>query len=529
MKFTIIEAQNPSRLTKEFKRSPDGQLIKTATAYLANGTATTHQVTSMTDFATTILRLRNNEALVYGCCKHRRADVVSRDKWETLPDDAKDATVARTNDFFTYQDGPGIWMLDIDDDSEGNLVPQEKALSLLEENLPEADGVPRLLLPSASSHICDVETGKDLTGLSGYRIYIPVDDARAIPRLASVLHDRLLAAGHGYADITANGNVRIKSLHDMMVYAPCALDFASGAATGNGLEQRNREPTLINSEGPLLETSRVLLTKAVEQAAETEKADLKASAKARAVEIKAAWKKRQFQKLVSRGLSARSAKRVAERAAIGVLSGDFTLKVMSDLGAEPQEVTIVDILKDTTEFDGWYALHPLGTETASLQAYGLLLLNKKKPELSAFDSGEPTFQLVDSLDAVDPDLREIFIGDGQMSSAVDATIEAIASTGRFFNMGSALVDVMSGAPVALDVDQTAYVLGSVIEYSRNARANGELFPQRCDPPEKMCRQLLKHKRPLLPSLNAMVDRPMPRPDSSMIENAGYDKRTQLYV
>lgn len=62
MHFTVIEARQPSTLTKKFTRSPDGQLIKTAAAYLSEGTANRHTVRSIEEFATTIMRLRTNEA-----------------------------------------------------------------------------------------------------------------------------------------------------------------------------------------------------------------------------------------------------------------------------------------------------------------------------------------------------------------------------------------------------------------------------------------------------------------------------------
>lgn len=529
MQFTIIEAREPALLTKEFKRSSNGLLTKVTHPYLTKGTATALEVNSMQEFGTIVLRLRHNEALVYGCCEHRRADVVTKAAWRTLSDQAKATTVARSGDFFAFHDGPGIWMLDIDDDAEGNLIPPETALSLLDQHLPEAQGVPRLILPSASSHICDSKTGEDLTGLCGYRIYVPVDDARAIPHLATTLYTRLIAAGHRLADVTKDGKIRIKTLHDMTVHHPWSMDFASGATVGAGLEQRNREPRLINPDGPPLQTSQVVLSAADRQSENIALEQLKAGVKARAAEVKATWTKEKKQGLVSKGISSPKASRIIERATNGVLSGEFVLQIMKGAGEEPNRITVVEILNATNEYDGWYALDPMGTAGDTSQAYGTLLLKKRKPELSAFESGDPSYQLVDRVDAVDPDLRKIHIAEGKLSSAVDATIVAIASTGRFFNMGSALVDVQSGAAEALDADQTAYCLGAMIDYTRDARAGRDKYIQRCDPPEKLCRQLLKHQRPELPALNAMVDRPMPRPDGSLIENAGYDEKTHLYV
>ena len=92
--------------------------------------------------------------------------------------------------------------------------------------------------PSASSHICDAETGEDLTGLRGQRIYLMVREAGDIPRAGAVLVDRFWAAGHGRIAVSAAGAALERCPVDGSVWQPERLDFAAGAVCGEGLVQR---------------------------------------------------------------------------------------------------------------------------------------------------------------------------------------------------------------------------------------------------------------------------------------------------
>ena len=112
--------------------------------------------------------------------------------------------------------------------------------------------------PSASSHICDAETGEDLTGLRGQRIYLLVREAVDIPRAGAALVDRFWAAGHGWIAVSVAGSALERCPVDGSVWQPERLDFAAGAGCGEGLVQRRGAPLLIPGGNEIVDTRAAL-------------------------------------------------------------------------------------------------------------------------------------------------------------------------------------------------------------------------------------------------------------------------------
>ena len=98
------------------------------------------------------------------------------------------------------------------------------------------------------------ETGEDLTGLRGQRIYLIVQEAGDIPRAGAALVDRLWAAGHGRIAVSVAGTALERCPVDSSVWQPEHLDFAAGAACGEGLVQRRGAPVLIPGSGDIVDT-----------------------------------------------------------------------------------------------------------------------------------------------------------------------------------------------------------------------------------------------------------------------------------
>jgi hypothetical protein len=116
---------------------------------------------------------------------------------------------------------------------------------MLVEAVPALATAPMLALPSASASIFVAGTDQRLRGLTGIRIYVWVERASDIPMIGARIHQRLMLGGRGFAAVTAAGAVRVKSVLDTSVWQPERLDYAAGAACGEGLEQR-RAPRIWN-------------------------------------------------------------------------------------------------------------------------------------------------------------------------------------------------------------------------------------------------------------------------------------------
>lgn len=212
---------------------------------MSEGSCSVRSIETMEGFRQLISNLRPDEALMYGVPNGlETARIVTKAVYDAMPETERQGTIARCLDHFKWHDGPGIFMIDYDPEVQETALRKDELLGLLNIVAPELQGVPKVWWPSSSSHIC-TEDGKDLTGLRGQRIYIPVRDARTIPRLSETLEKRFWASGYGYIRVSKSGQCLKRTPIDHAVYQPNRLDFAAGASTGKGLVQMRGLPELL--------------------------------------------------------------------------------------------------------------------------------------------------------------------------------------------------------------------------------------------------------------------------------------------
>ena len=142
----------------------------------------------------------------------------------------------------------------LDHDPDEVALSREDLVALIRSAAPGLAGSAMLWWPSASSHICDAETGRDLTGLRGQRIYLMVSEAADVPRAGAALVDRFWAAGQGRIVVSVAGAALERCPIDSSVWQPERLDFAAGACCGMGLVQRRGEPLLIPGGCEIVDT-----------------------------------------------------------------------------------------------------------------------------------------------------------------------------------------------------------------------------------------------------------------------------------
>ena len=128
-----------------------------------------------------------------------------------------------------------------------------------------------------------------------------------------------------------------------------------------------------------------------------------------------------------------------------------------------------------------------------------------------------------------PDHRQILIREGGTADAVNETVTALSTTGRHYNKGNTLVEVNDGTELPWTSDLCAYRLGHLIDYTREVRVSGQIRVHRTDPTPTLVRQLLAHPSRDLPQLVACIDRPLFRPDRTLVTDPGYDRATGLYL
>ena len=276
IKISIFLATTPKFLSKRFSKDADGKLQKTPGGQLVKGVCRQATVEGPEALAALISGLGTNEALAFGVA-HETAGGEQRIYSRNAAPNAEALT--RTKARFDWPEGPGVMLLDNDTDPRpgATQLNTNGFLFALGEAAPALDDAPSVFAHSASSFICDAETGECLKGEGGHHAYVFVKDARDIPRAGKVLADRSWLAGYGYYIVSISGQRLERCLIDTLVWQPSRLCFSAGAACEPGLEQRRPAPVVDNANAPPLDTRVALpdLT-AVEM---TEVARLKAEAR----------------------------------------------------------------------------------------------------------------------------------------------------------------------------------------------------------------------------------------------------------
>ena len=212
-------------------RLESGVLVKNAAAGLYAGFARRHEIRNLNEFGDLVQALNQSECLTYGIPQAPYAKLTTKKR-------AGGGKIARTRDYFSWPEGPAIWMLDYDAD-RGALTPDQLHDTIIAA-MPELANASMLWTASASS--CIYLGDQELAGIRGQRLYIPVLCGLDIPMLGQLLTKRLWLAGHGRIDLSSDGKRLRRRLIDACVWQPERIDFAAGAIFEHPLVQRRPSP-----------------------------------------------------------------------------------------------------------------------------------------------------------------------------------------------------------------------------------------------------------------------------------------------
>jgi hypothetical protein len=532
IKFCCIDSIQPKVLTKHYEKAPDGSLSKTTVAHLTQGELTPVEVSDLREFGAFMGGLKPNQALLYGVPLAWRATKLVTQRM--LDVNADSDAIARTNRHLQWSKGPGILMLDYDAPKDGKALDREQLKRELTAAVPELEQTPMLWVPSSSSHICEIG-GEDLTGLRGQRLYIALADAFDAPRVGEQICLRLWAAGKGHIEVSKSGALLKRILIDLSVFQPSRFDFAAGASTGEGLEQRQRTPKLIlppgwDPDGPLpFFASRKLLPDADPELKARAEAAMRAAEEA----LRPASKARQrayVRERIEEHLGSKNDEKGESEITIiraiedAVLGPDFVLHVHAPNAPDSLEtVTVEQVLTDIDTFDGRIACDPIEPDYNGWSRTAKLYLRGRQKNLYSQAHGGRNYRL-------SMDRPTIMLTSGGMSDAVDKTILAMKESGQFLNLGDALVTVNGHLPTMLNEHALDFRLGKFARFKREKIVRGEEVVEAIDPPERLCRQILnigKSERSL-PTLLGIARGPFIRPSGELCTRPGFDDETGVY-
>ncbi|ERS12326.1 hypothetical protein Q673_01555 [Marinobacter sp. EN3] len=525
-RLTVISSTKPQRLTKHYSLQAD-KLQKAGGGNMATGHADVVEVDGLQGLADLLASLKPNQALCYGVPERDSVDVVTRDAWQKMG--KPDSAIPRIKEAFFWPSDYAVMMLDYDPAQNTQPLDRDGLLAALREAVPGLGRVACLWFPSSSSHIINDDTGADLTGLKGQRLYFTVRRGGDIERAGKDLQTYLWAAGHGYIMVSTAGSKLKRTTFDNSVWQTNRLDFAAGASCAALLSQKRGKPVLIEGEFEVLDTMEVIpppdeATRTKAQAniqAEMQEADEEAQL------VRHGYIEQMAYRIVGENGDdeerLEQAKRLVERAlSHQTLAGDFPITVVMPSGQQ-FDTTVGAILDDRETYHGLTTLDPIEPGYDGGRPVGKLYLMSATPGINSFAHGGRYYKLTRP-----PEMVELVRG--KTFEAMEQVLRLMRQSPASFDFGGPLVLVEHGQVHPLDKHGLLHWLGGMTQFWKWSGAEGKQYPVLEDPPVKIADQLLAlGNRRHLKRLEAVITAPTVRPDGSLLTRPGFDELTGLLL
>ncbi|MBW5804936.1 hypothetical protein FOZ70_09275 [Burkholderia sp. COPS] len=522
--LTVLTASAP--VTKKFRLSPDGKLEKQTAAQVWSGNLSVRRLGNLSDFADLLIGLTPDQCVVYGVGPRDELRLTTKSSWYAAgcPEDS----VPRTAEAFAWPSGRGILMLDYD-------APKDDSTALTEDELIEAVHAVCPMLaesdvlwwPSTSSEIYNAETGEQLVGVKGQRLYFILDDASDIPRAGKSLLTHLWAAGHGRFEVSSGGFLLERGMFDASVWQTNRIDFAGGASCDSPLEQRRGIPVVLEKALRTVDSRRAVPEPSsdIVAAAERHKATARAAVTGLADRQRGEWVRSRTES-ISASRPSLTSRSVATIVNLAVdrrqLMGDWQIVVIDTNGGE-SFVTVDAILDNPEKYDNRLTLDPLEPEYDGRRAVGKIYCSGQ-PRIHSFAHGGATFKLCRNLVQIERVA-------GREVEAVDSLLRVMRESPEIFDFGTAVVKVNDGKAVSLNEASLRYWAAGVVQFfHKKTGADGQTYEVLEDPPLSICKTImaLGSERGLKP-LRAIITSPTLREDGAVLAKPGYDRDSGLYL
>lgn len=521
LQVTRFTARTPERLSKAF-RLEGGALIKESGGQLFDGTAERISV-DLIGFAALLATLTPQQALSYGVSDHATARVVPARK---LPaQQGKEPTIARDRQHFAWPEGAGVFMLDYDVPPDAPPLGREQLLEALYAVWPELRTAPHVWRPSAGGCIYHADTGEELKGVSGQRVYVIVANSADIPRAGAVLFERLWPAGHSRFEVSKSGALLARSVIDASVFQPERLDFCGGADCGTGLVQRLPPPMIFNQAAEAADTTTLRdlspreleELRAIRETARTALAGAVTAARESWIEERVTAALSDVpadQHNIKRPALVELYRRACED---GRLLADFVLHI-KDHGA----VSVGAILDNPEKFHNCRTLDPLEPNYNGGRYTGWLNLHTAgKPYLFSHAHGGVKYRLHRAL-------QTIQVEGGELHRIADKAIELLRLDGVVYQRGQGLGRLAGDLIHPVSAEWLAVYLTRLCRF--------EKYDKRCEgwiaidcPPRLATSVCAMAGDWHLPTLRAVVTAPFILPDGRIVEVEGYNAESGLYL
>ena len=339
------------------------------------------------EFAKLLSNAKSSEAFAYGVHSSEYGDSVSITVASRA--DKSNKILARTDEFYQFQNDIGIMMLDHDEcGSAGERLAPEEFMNILATIYPGIEYAAYIVKGSSSSGI---HRSHEQPKAKGFHVYFLVHDAADIPRFGSLLNDRLWLAGYGHISLAANGNMLIRTISDRAVHQGSRLDFVGRPVIeGSGLSWS--EPEMRFKMGNILDTSLFInLSDNEQKKLQKMQVDAKALAKPYADDKAVIYIDKRVTEMMAKGVDEISAKtNMAQinHAGHKKISGYFPL-FFDTLG----EISVREVLANPQKFHLQSLADPVEGVTYGTGTAMMFVNDDHPPFIHSFAHGKSTYTL----------------------------------------------------------------------------------------------------------------------------------------
>lgn len=523
MRFTRLR-NNKGALTKTYSLDADGAMVRTTNADLYDGVAELVECADINEFMAVRSQLEPNEALMFGVTGRKSVGIVTREKLHAKPA-LRASAIARDRESVHYPHGPGMLLGDHDNEHLPETYGRDTLRAALLRAVPELAMAPMGWATSASSHITNSDTGVELQGLRGQRIYIPLADASDAPRVGKIIYERLWAAGIGAFSVSKSGALLDRNLLDSSAWQPERVDFAAGAKCVAPLVQlapdwHTWEAEVFGGFDPWPSRDALPdLTDAQKQAAKKHRDAARALMRDEAAEVRAAYIGERAQTFATeRGIDIDAATRlVSEAVERQLLFGEF---VLYPEHGEP--VTVGQVLDDPDRWHGTRFADPLEPTYRNDKRIAYCHLRSGgRPYLFSHAHGlGQRYELVRQPSA-------LLVQPGQTPRLADECLAVMREHGVVYDFGpSQMVRVAGERVVPVTLGWLQDYLGRIVRFERYDARSKEIVA--ADAPERVAKAVFERsgERGLL-ALRALISAPTMRVDGSVLDQPGFDEASGL--
>lgn len=522
VQFSKITSTVPDTLTKEY-RLEAGELIKSTVANLVEGEVSKVFISSIQELKRELKNLRKNQAIMSGITRHEKIKIVTEKKWCSLG--KPEVPIPRTKEHFCWPEGPALLILDHDVTDGLEVLKSDDLVDSVRKALGHK--VSALWWVSSSSHITNEETGVDLTGLRGQRLYLLISDGQDIPRVGKHINEYAWSCSYGGYQVSKSGALLERPLFDISVLQTNHLDFAAGANCQDPLTQKRGEPVLFPGEIEIIDTVNLVrdLPKEVKERAEENRKIAREDKVPEAKRRRQKWVSDRLDSMIPVNASEEDINRVKSTLHLALdhktLEGDFKILVKGGDG-KFGEVTVDQILANPTKYHECETKDPLEPDYDGGRTVGKIYADGASINLHSFAHGGCNYKLLRAK-------KEIEIIRGKLSDAVIATWNILRKQQDIFEFCGSMVLVVGGNIHYLDEHSLSHYLGRVIQYFK-WKNNREPERVTVDPPIIFVKQLLSLVEIRgLKKLKAVITAPTLLPDGSVLDTPGYHEESCVFL